>query len=121
MSMTIGGPMPLGPVTQREIRSIALRQVEHRVEDIPTYSSLNRNSGEKWGLDIRTTVQDLEHISLAFNRRLKFVVDHESKEVIVKVIDNETDKVIKELPPKELQRLHQRIQETVGFLFDELV
>ena len=71
--------------------------------------------------DLKKTTADLEHISLAFNRRLKFVVDQDSREIIIKVIDNETDKVIKVLPPEELQRLHSRIRETMGFLFDRMV
>jgi len=29
--------------------------------------------------------------------------------------------VIKVLPPEELQRLHSRIRETMGFLFDRMV
>jgi flagellar protein FlaG len=78
-------------------------------------------SGEKRPADIRAATEDLKQISLAFNKRLQFVVDHESQEVIVKVIDGETDKVIKVLPPEELQRLHERIKETIGFLFDEKV
>ena len=64
---------------------------------------------------------ELERISMAFDRRLKFIVDHESREILIKVIDNETDKVIKVLPPEELQRLHSRIRETMGFLFDKMV
>ena len=71
--------------------------------------------------DLKQTTLDLERISLAFDRRLKFVVDQESREILVKVIDNETDKVIKVLPPEELQRLHSRIRETMGFLFDRMV
>ena len=71
--------------------------------------------------DLKKTVQDLEQITLAFNRRLKFVVDQDSQQIIVKVIDNETDKVIKVLPPEELQRVHNRIRETIGFLFDRMV
>ena len=71
--------------------------------------------------DLQQTVADLQHIGLAFNRRLKFVIDHESREILIKVIDNETDKVIKVLPPEELQRLHSRIRETIGFLFDRMV
>ena len=71
--------------------------------------------------DLKQTTADLEHISLAFDRRLKFVIDQESRQIIVKVIDNETDKVIKVLPPEELQRLHSRIRETLGFLFDTMV
>ena len=70
---------------------------------------------------LKQTAADLEHISNAFDRRLKFVIDHESKEITVKIIDNVTDKVIKVLPPEELQRLHSRIRESFGFLFDRMV
>jgi flagellar protein FlaG len=70
---------------------------------------------------VESTAADLERVSFALNRKLKFMVNHESHEVTVKVIDPETDKVIKILPPEELQRLHSRIEETIGFLFDERV
>ncbi len=70
-------------------------------------------------IDIDSTTADLERISLAFNKKLRFVVDRELEEVIVKVIDPATDKVIKELPPEELQRLHLKIKEMIGLLFDE--
>ena len=76
---------------------------------------------KKQAQDLQKTTTDLERISMAFDRRLKFIVDHESQEVLIKVIDNETDKVIKVLPPEELQRLHSRIRETIGFLFDRMV
>jgi flagellar protein FlaG len=70
---------------------------------------------------IESTVADLEKVTLAFNKRLKFEVNHNTHDVIVKVIDPETDKVIKVLPPEELQRLHSRLKETIGFLFDERI
>jgi flagellar protein FlaG len=70
---------------------------------------------------IHSTAADLERIGLVFDKKLQFVVDHGSNEVTVKVIDRETDKVIKELPPEELQRLHNDLKETIGFLFDERV
>jgi flagellar protein FlaG len=70
---------------------------------------------------ISSTAADLEKISLAFNRKLQFVVDHGSNQVIIKVIDKETDKVIKELPPEELQRLHRHLKEAIGLLFNEMV
>ena len=71
--------------------------------------------------DLKQSASELERISLAFDRRLKFIIDQESREILIKVIDNETDKVIKVLPPEELQRLHSRIRETIGFLFDAMV
>jgi len=70
---------------------------------------------------VQSTAADLQRLGTAFNKKLQFVVDHRSNEVIVKVIDKETDKVIKELPPEELQKLHSNLREAIGLLFDEMV
>jgi len=69
----------------------------------------------------QSAAADLQRISQVLNKKLQFVVDHNSNQVIVKVIDKETDKVIKELPPEELQRLHSNLKEVIGLLFDEMV
>lgn len=72
----------------------------------------------------RTTQQYLEEIlnyTQFFNKRLKFSVNDELDQVVVKVIDAQTDKVIKEIPPEVLQRLHVRIREAIGLLIDESI
>jgi flagellar protein FlaG len=71
--------------------------------------------------EIHRVAADIEQVSLTFNKKLKFVVDQQEHEVIVKVIDKNTDKVIKVLPPEELQRLHRKLKETIGLLFNEKV
>ena len=85
--------------------------------------SLPGNSGQAnfSPQELRRVAADIQHVSYAFNKKLQFVVDHQSHEVTVKVIDKETDKVIKVLPPEELQRLHRKLKETIGFLFNEQV
>lgn len=70
-------------------------------------------------LDIEKIADDLEIVSHAFNRRLKFSINRDLNQVVVKVIDKSTDKVIKELPSEEIQRLHVRIREAIGLLIDE--
>lgn len=55
------------------------------------------------------------------NRKLKYVINEEIGCVVVQVIDAETDKVIKEIPPREIQRLIARIKETLGLLVDEKI
>jgi flagellar protein FlaG len=72
-------------------------------------------------MDVGKTARDMERISSTLNKELKFIVDHESHEIIVKVIDPETDKVVNVLPPEELRRVHSKIKETIGVLFDELM
>ncbi|MCL2180113.1 MAG: flagellar protein FlaG [Treponema sp.] len=70
---------------------------------------------------IQSTAADIQRLGQAFDRKLQFVVDHGSNDVIIKVIDRETDKVIKELPPEELQRLHNNLREAVGLLLNEMI
>ena len=121
MSMQIGS-VPIGPAQQEYPHEKVLFRSQEAPQAAAILSSMqgDRNQQEK-AVDIKRTTEELERISLAFNRRLQFMVDHESREVTVKVIDTETDKVIKVLPPEELQRMHQRIRETMGFLFDQKV
>ena len=71
--------------------------------------------------EMKKAASDVQRVSQIFNNKLQFVVDQQSNEVIVKVIDRDTDKVIKVLPPEELQRLHRKLKETIGFLFNERV
>ncbi|MDL2228914.1 flagellar protein FlaG [Treponema sp. OttesenSCG-928-L16] len=114
-----GVPQQELPQDRGYARQVHIRTAEAQAAAAEQFEASLPGKGE--AVDIDSTTADLEKISIAFNRKLKFVVDHESKEVTVKVIDPETDKVIKILPPEELQRLHYKIKEAIGFLFDEKV
>jgi flagellar protein FlaG len=84
--------------------------------DAPSAPEAKLNSPD---VDIDKIAEDLQLVTEAFNRRLKFSINRELDQVVVKVIDKRTDKVIKELPPEEIQRLHVRIREAIGLLIDE--
>ena len=111
---TIGLPQDRGSGPQTHIPVL-----EGRTEAPSTHEA--SLSGTTSIQDLQQIADELEKISLAFSRKLRFVVDYKTKEVIVKVIDPSSDKVIKELPPEEIQRLHQRIKEALGLLFDKTV
>jgi flagellar protein FlaG len=119
-SLYSGGGIPV-PVQQESHKenppSLPIGQKAAAIEQALASLPGNRLSSQP----LEKTTADLQHISMVFNSRLKFVIDHESNEILIKVIDNETDKVIKVLPPEELQRLHSRIRETIGVLFDRMV
>lgn len=66
-----------------------------------------------------TLLGELTKVSAAFNKRLTFSINEKINEVVVKVIDTDTDKVIREIPPAEIQHVHERIREVIGILFDE--
>ncbi len=70
-------------------------------------------------VNIDLVFQELQQFSQAFNHRLSFALNEKLDQVVVKVIDSATDKIIKEIPPAELQHVHERIREVIGILFDE--
>lgn len=70
---------------------------------------------------ILKVVEQIQNISNMFDRKLQFRVSKELEQVIVKVIDSTTDKVIREIPSAEIQKLQIRIKETLGLLFDESI
>jgi flagellar protein FlaG len=75
------------------------------------------NSAEK----VSRIVEQIQTVSNLFDRKLSFQVNKELDEVIVKVIDSNTDKVIREIPSAEIQKLQIRIKEALGLLFDESI
>ena len=60
--------------------------------------------------DLKARIRDLQRVSETFNRRLSFSFNEKLDQVIVKVIDNDTDKVVREIPPTELQQVYERIR-----------
>ena len=116
-SGTSFAPQPELPKLQQVRSAEQKAAVDRFVASLPG-NGVNSNAGQN---DIHRVAADMEQVSQTFNRKLQFVVDQRSQEVIVKVIDKNTDKVIKVLPPEELQRLHRKLKETIGLLFNEKV
>jgi flagellar protein FlaG len=71
--------------------------------------------------EIESQLRALEKTFLAFNHRVKLSVNEEINQVIIKVVDSETDKVIKEIPAVEIQHLIANIKQTIGLLVDEKI
>lgn len=52
------------------------------------------------------------------NTELRFEVDSDSKEVVVKIVDPENDEVIRQIPSEELLAIRKRMKDLVGVLYD---
>jgi len=63
-----------------------------------------------------STEKSASSASLSFNK-LKFVIDRDSNDVMVNVLDGESGKVLRVLPPEELRRLGDGLDE--GAFLDE--
>ncbi len=71
--------------------------------------------------DIERQARALEDTFQAFNHQVRLSVNEEINQVVIKVVDARTDKVIKEIPAEEIQRTIARIREAIGLLVDEKI
>lgn len=55
------------------------------------------------------------------DRSIEFSYDEEIDRVIVKVRSNDTDQIVREIPPEDYVQFLSRFKEAIGVLFDEVV
>jgi flagellar protein FlaG len=67
------------------------------------------------------SMRELQKLADSMDRRVQFNVNKELGRVVVKIVDPSTDKVIKEIPSADIQKLQIRIKETLGLLFDKQI
>ena len=54
-------------------------------------------------------------------RKLQFSVNKELGAVVVRVVDSNTNQVLKEIPSEDIQKLKLRLRKAIGNLFDQKV
>ena len=70
--------------------------------------------------EIKKDTQEIQKMSeLLTGTKLQFNVNKELNSVIVKVVDKDTNKIVREIPSEEIQNLKLRIRKAIGNLFDE--
>ena len=71
---------------------------------------------------VRQAVEALNKaVEVSLPNRLQFRLHEATEQMQVQVIDQESDKVIKEIPPQEILDLMARIHEMVGWFLDERI
>lgn len=58
---------------------------------------------------------------VAYDRRFEFSIHEKTKEIMVKVIDVNTDQVIREIPPEKILDMVAAIWEAAGIFVDEKI
>lgn len=61
--------------------------------------------------DVKNQIEELQQFNQNIDRTLQFKVDEELGVTIVRVIDKETDELIRQFPPEELINLSRRLKE----------
>ncbi|QTL98752.1 flagellar biosynthesis protein FlaG [Iocasia frigidifontis] len=75
--------------------------------------------GNKSGL--KTVIESANEGVQVFNKSIEFTIHEETNKIMVKIIDNETDEVIKEIPSEKILNMVAKFCEIAGILLDEKV
>ncbi len=68
---------------------------------------------------LKEVVSHLNDLVRELHRELEFSVDQDSGDTVIKVIDRETDEVVRQIPSEELMHLRRRLEEAAGVIFQD--
>jgi flagellar protein FlaG len=54
-------------------------------------------------------------------RTIRFSIDEELQDVVVKVVDNSSGEIVSQVPPEGVLRLRERIRDMAGLLIEKKV
>ena len=98
--------------------------VEVKVKEAD-YRSLSQISDfEKRELPIseKVVIEAIERANRAIsgaNRRFEFSIHEKTKEIMIKVVDSDTNQIIREIPPEKILDMVAKMWEMAGLIVDE--
>lgn len=69
--------------------------------------------------DIQGAVERIETAARYFDRKIHIEIEKELRIPVVKIVDNETGKVIRQIPPEEVIELSKKSQDLKGLLINK--
>jgi len=69
---------------------------------------------------VKETVDYFEKFVKNVQVDLKYEIDEKTNDVIVKVFERGTDRLIRQVPPEAILKLKQRISDLLGIIYDEM-
>lgn len=105
----------LSELKQAEAASAEAKQAENRNSEQKSEES--GNQAKLTRKDVEEMVEALEDFANTVQTRLNFSIDDDTEDVVVKIMDKETDEVIKQFPAEEILELREKMQDLSGLLF----
>ena len=123
ISQNMLGVMPAQPKRESGIASrvqsapAAEVSVAERTKAAETHASKQHEAAEVAGKQLEEMVDDLNGFAQAVQRQLQFSIDDENGKIYVKVVDAETQAVIREIPSEEIRNMQKQLKEVSDALF----
>lgn len=118
--VSISAPRPVDLVV-RPADTAPIRPVETaaRPTEPPTVRRDRRDRDDDGYTLMREVVQEANRQLIPVNRALSISVHEGTNRIVAKVIDTETDEIVREIPPERMLDLLAKVKELAGLLVDE--
>jgi flagellar protein FlaG len=103
--------------TAKDVRSLKVEEISRK--NISQITELERR---ELPISERVVINAIEKANKAImgsNRKFEFSIHEGTKEIMVKVIDSETEEIIREIPPEKVLDMVARLWEMAGIIVDE--
>ena len=95
------------------------KDVEDEIADEKAAELRNKRRSMLSESMLKSTLSSLEERVNVFFHHLEYNLHEDSGQYFVKVIDDKTDEVIREIPPEKLLDIYSSLMEMVGLFVDE--
>ena len=119
MANDISTRMASGPPPAEGVRSP--REVQQALRDENGPKAAQAMSEERPEKPLEEVVSALNDLVQNLHKNLQFSNEEETGETIIKVVDSETNEVVRQIPSEEIVRLRRRMKEAAGVLFQGAV
>ena len=119
---SIGQPAMDGRISANSANAYASKTPQRPEVKMPMADAAQvvQNISDK-NAQLQEDVRQLQKLSdVVSGRKVQFSVNKELNQVVT-VVDSKTDKIIKQIPSEDIQKLKVRIRKAIGVLFDEMI
>lgn len=103
------------PATDRFGETSVTKKAEARSGVISDAAEAKKDATPK---EVEEIASDVQIQLKRLNTELRFEVDKNSEEMIVKIVDPETRQVIRQIPSEELLAIRERMKDLIGVLYN---
>ncbi len=102
-----------------QLRSIdASIQTQQKKDAEPLEEKEVPASAQMTSQDVMEVLDSFQDMSKTIQTKLNFTVHEENNEIIIKVIDKESNQLIRQFPSDEMLNLQDKMRDMAGFLFN---
>ena len=116
-------PIPIDPVMREKIDagSPATAQVSRTKGKETSQPQRPLQNDSQSADEIQQDIAKINDQLESMNRSIRFSIDEGTKDIVVRVVDENTGEVVMQIPPDEMLRLRERLSEMSGLLVREQV